>query len=149
MLGDNPGLAGQVPEDGRVGSTQGNHNRVVIRCLHILKILPEAVGVSRRILFEHIQGKDYIGRGKGLAIGPFDIRAQLERQGFRAIRKSITLGEPGLDLAVHAVKEQQRLVNHALGAIVGARGIRTKAIGKIAFGAGDNGQHIACGFRGS
>ncbi len=75
VLGDNIRLTGQVPEHGRVGSLQGDHNSTAISRLHTLKILPEAIDVCRRVLFELIQSKDHIGRGKGLAIGPFDICA--------------------------------------------------------------------------
>jgi hypothetical protein len=116
--------------------------------VHLLKIQPEAIDVSCRVLFEHLQRKDHIVGSQGLTIRPFDARAQVESHGLRVAGESITLGQPGCDTAIHAVKEQKSLVNHALGAINGASSIRAETIGKIAFGAGDNSQYTALGSRG-
>src|SRR5258708_840035 len=133
VLGNNIGLTGQVPEHGCVRLLQSHHNSAAIGILHLLNILPDAIQVGRWVLLKQIQGKDHVVSGKGLSIAPFDTGTQVEGQGFRVAGESIALSQPGFDIAIHAVKKQQRLVNHSLRPIESATRERGKAIGKVAF----------------
>ena len=121
-------MPGNVHQHRRVGLLEGHHDRVGVRCGHILEEAPNTKTICCRELLHHIEGKGNVISRERLTIIPFYILAHSERD-LRIIAIPLVVSrQHGCERTIINIHKVQRLVDQALDACigVGVKGVKTR-----------------------
>ena len=128
VVGVSVGGLGEVDRDavGSVGLDAGQRQAELV----------QRHGVQGLVEREH-----HVGAGERLAVGPLHPVPELHGERLAAVGPRVTGAQPGLDVArLGRVVEEQRLVDHAVGRVLGIRRVEVEIIG-VGGRPGGDGQH--------